>query len=227
MLNLLIYTPMDNTTTYASQQIFRSVSATKRVALLFMLLCSYVITANAQVNQNTNRPDVSYGLSMGASGAGFGTLYMESISLTKYRSTFTVSACLQKRTMQFKGFQFGYSYELANNGSTFFSQSPNGSQQLSAFAYARYIHGAPLGKAMAKAENMQNPTQDVDWNNVYLSTAEAAVGMEFNIKIARRLVWNNYLGFTTFHRTTYDVPMYFGRTNVSISLGTGITLVGI
>lgn len=218
---------MYTTITRTENKAICSFSAAGRIALLLMLLCSYVITANAQVNQNSNRPDISYGLSMGASGAGFGTLYMESISMTKYRSTFTVSACLQKRTMQFKGFQFGYSYELANNGNTFFSQSPNGSQQLSAFAYARYIHGAPLGKAMAKAENMQNPTQDVDWNNVALSTAEAAVGMEFNIKIARRLVWNNYLGLATFHRTTYDVPMYFGRTNVSISLGTGITLVGI
>lgn len=218
---------MDNITLRTAKHDFYSVLTTMHLASLLLLLCTATLAARAQNNQHTNRPDISYGLSMGASGAGYGTLYMESISLTKYRSAFTVSACLQRRTMQFKGFQFGYSYELANNGSTFFSQSPRGSQQLSAFAYARYMHAAPLGKAMANAENMQNPTQDVDWNNVMLSTAEVAAGMEFNIKIGRRLIWNNYLGLTTFHRTTYDVPMYFGRTNVSLTLGTGITLAGI
>ncbi len=219
---------MDNTTTPIAQKADCPKTKTIRTAVLIGMLG--ISTGNAVHAQNKSLQGhryINYGLSMGVSGAGYGTLFMQSIGIQKYRKSFTASICMQRRTMQVKGLEAGFQYELVNNGNTDFNTSGNGRQQLNAFACVRYMNRAPLGKGMANAENMQNPTRDIDWNTILLSTVEGAVGVEFNIKIHNRLIWKNNIGLATYYRTAYPVPMYFGRTNISLMLGTGIMLAGI
>lgn len=205
----------------------RSFSASYKIVLiLFVILAGTVSSVNAQVRMTGDRPQLFYGVGAFVSGSGHGTIFTESIGVQQFRNAYSVSACLQRRTMQVKGVRFTYAYELANNGSTLFSDSRKGSQQLNAFAFAQYLGKAPLSSGVANSENMVNPNQDLDWNDARLSTVELAAGVEFNVKIARRLQWKNSIGVSTYYRANYPAQMYNGRSSVVLTLGTGIAFIG-
>ncbi len=217
--------------------IFRNFSKTLvNIETIFQVLCKMFVflftffSNDVLISQNNKSSLYKAGIGIGThiSGDGYGGIYDLYGSLYNGKRFFLAGPCVQKRSGSVCGGRLFYAYIVTARDN--FTKKENKYAddegiQLYFFSYLQYINNAPLSFNTVEMEeklNVRNDAQSINFNKIKLSTAEACAGFGFNLKLAKQLVWSNYIGINIFYHLNYVTGMYEDRLSSGLMLGTSI-----
>lgn len=204
-------------------------------AIMVLFICS---TAFPQKYKPRTRCYAGGGIESFSSGNWHGAFFSTYFNLTKGRNSFSAGPVIQRRSGEFSGAKFAYSYNLSgarkNKNSKSFDEDEQPEPedyvmrekppllQLNVFGYSQYINNTLLSRDAYVTEQKAANEVSTDWSSVRLSTAEAGLGFELYVRITKRVSWKNYIAGAVYYHTKYINGMYHERTSPVLMLGTGI-----
>lgn len=179
---------------------------------------------------STSSQNVGMGIETNVSGNGHGAYYSGFLSLNKGNNTVRLGGMVQQRSMNINGVRLSYSYKLAGldyeTSVASYDELPNGSLVLSTFSYVQYLNNARLSSRRSKVESLTHEEKSIDWDKIKLSTVEAGIGIELNVKLTDWLQLRNFLGCGVYYHINYVGGMYQERMGPILNFGTGINIPG-
>lgn len=201
--------------------------AKHKVAQGLWLFCLFLLL-NASLKAQLNDRDlhVGLGLSNYLTSNGHGAFYSGYLAVSKGKGTIMFGPCLQKRFAQVKGGRLSFTWLLAGRdedegGQPSFNETDDGVMQLKFLSYVQYLDQASLSYNRARIETITNPEDTRDWNQVKLSTAEAGMGVELDLKL-KYFTIRNFITLSGYYHVNYIQGMYHERCGPALSLGTAL-----
>lgn len=183
-----------------------------------------------QVEKRPVPVKLGLGLEAYTSGNAHGAYYSPRINVSKGKSMFSLGPCLQKRSLEMNGLKIGYSYLLSGINDRYdqdeineMKDDPSDILELRMLCYVQYLHNAKLSYNASRVETITNPENKVNYNEVRLSTIEAALCIELDINV-KWLKIRTYMGATSFYHTEYINGMYRPKYSPALIFGTGIVI---
>lgn len=180
------------------------------------------------------KPSLKFGIGAEAyvSGNAHGAFYAASLNLMSKRSIFSLSPCLQKRSLEVNGLKFGYSVALSGSKDRYdedelkeMEKLEKGTKpemlELRLRIYSQYTHQARLSYNASRVETITNPASNINYCQARFSTLEIAVCPELIINLKSVKV-RTYAGFTTFYHFNYLDHMYRPKFSPALVFGVGI-----
>jgi hypothetical protein len=216
---------MKKTTTTVAKELK---AYTLKAVFIACLLSLATLRIHSQV-LNPEKYHVGLGLSNYITTNGHGAFYSSFVSVSKGRGMVTLGACLQKRTTEINGGRLSFSYLLASRNDD--DELPYGVEetqeesvlQLRFLSYLQYLDRANLSYNRARVETITNVERAIDWNKVKMSTAEAGLGVELDIKLKYFTV-RNFITLSGYYHINYIEGMYHEKCSPALTLGTGIVI---
>ncbi len=205
----------------------------KRLSIAGKIFILIMISSLSLVSQISSKSPYLLGMSVGShiSGNSHGTIFEVGANLYNGKNIFSLGACIQKRSMELSGGRFNYTRILTgqedlSTSEPDFVMDPS---RLQLFFYTRveYLNNAQLSyNAVKKEETLVKNHEENGFNvsNVRLSTIDASAGIGLNVKISKKLVLANYVGFGTFYHLNYKPGMYCDKVAPVLVLGTALRL---
>ncbi len=204
-----------------------------RLSITGKLFILIMISSLSLLSQSSSKSPYLLGLSVGShiSGNSHGTIFEAGANLYNGKNSFSLGACVQKRSMELCGGRFNYTRILTGkedlaSGETAYSTDPS-KVQLFFYTRVEYLNNAQLCyNAIKKEETLVKNKEEngSDINNVRLSTIDVSAGIGLNVKISKKFVLANYIGFGTFYHLNYKPGMYCDKIAPVLVLGTSIKL---
>lgn len=193
--------------------------------ILTILLLSTYFCFFAQ--EKENKVLLGAGIETYYSVNGHGGFFSPHLSINKNKHHIKLGPAIHKRSLKLSGVKMQYSYILAgmdaeeqlNAG---FRESSNGSWRVSIFAYAQFVDYTALSYRRTVEETLLSNDTTINWNNVYLSTAEGGLGAEIDVKIFNYVQLRCFAGVCVYSHLNYPVGMYQDKTAASFIAGAGI-----
>ncbi|HWY10436.1 MAG TPA: hypothetical protein VN026_03870 [Bacteroidia bacterium] len=186
-----------------------------------------------QSEQKKRKVKFGFGLETYVSGNAHGAFYSARLNVSKGKSVFSLGPCLQKRTLELTGAKLGYSYLITEINDRYDEKELKEMKykqrdilELRILCYVQYLHNASLSYAASRVETITNNNSGINFNQVRLSTVEAALCAEIDINI-KWLKIRTYMGGTTFYHTTYINGMYREKCAPALIFGTGFVIPNI
>ena len=183
-----------------------------------------------QVEKRRVPVKLGFGFETYASGNAHGAYYSPRIDLSKGKSLFSAGPCLQKRSLEINGVKLGYSYLLSGINDRYdqdetnkMKEDPRDILELRMLCYVQYLHNAPLSYAASRVETITNEERKVNFNQVRLSTIEAALCIELDVNIKWFKI-RTYMGGTTFYHNDYINGLYRPKCSPALMFGAGIII---
>lgn len=178
------------------------------------------------------RVPVKFGLGVEtyASGNSHGTYYSARLNISKGKSVFSLGPCLQKRSLEINGLKAGYSYLLSGTNDRYDEDELNDMKddaedilELRMLCFVQYLHKAQLSYKASRVETITNNESKVNFNQVRLSTLEAAVCIELDVNVKWFKI-RTYMGASVFNHSDYISGMYRSKCSPALMFGTGIII---
>lgn len=189
-----------------------------------------LLSINTLFSQQIEKQPYRLGIGVGThvSGNAHGGVYDVFGSIYNGNSVFSFGPCIQKRSNSICGARLSFSHVLTGRddfSNTTIKFKEVDKLQLYCFSYLQYLYQTPLSYGAIKREEMASKSNDnpeVDFNKFEFSTTEVGLGFGLNIKLCKKLVWSNFLGFSTFYHTNYLEGMYAERSAPVLMMGSSI-----
>ncbi|HWY12257.1 MAG TPA: hypothetical protein VN026_13075 [Bacteroidia bacterium] len=200
---------------------------------LIVLFSLFSLLSEAQETFKKEAPKKMYlgfGVDASLSNDGHGSFYGAHLSLGKGRSSFKAGPVMHKRSSELTGGRISYSYVLAamdgeEQLGMGFRESNNGSWRISLYTYLQYINKTKLSYQRVKEETVLYAGSIIkDWNQVRLSTIEAAIGAEMDVKLFNYLQWRTCVGIGVYSYLNYIPRMYQSQTGLIFMISTGLDI---
>ena len=200
---------------------------------LIVLFALYSLWLAGQGTSKTETPQKAYlgfGVDASVSNNGHGSFYGAHLSLGKGRSSFKAGPVLHRRSSELTGGRLSYSYILAGMDGEEqlgmgFPESNNGSCRISLYTYLQYINNTKLSYQRAKEETALYTDSIIkDWNQARLSTIEAVIGAEMDVKLFNYLQWRTCVGIGVYSYLNYIPGMYQSQTGLIFMISTGFDI---
>lgn len=162
---------------------------------------------------------------------GHGAFISPHISYTKGKHQLKLGPAIHKRTMMLKGAKLSYAFLLAGMDgeekfSTDFRENRNGTWRVNLVSYLQFVDYTALSYARAREETLVSTDSTTDWNKVYLSTFEAGLGAEIDVKLFNYLQLRTYIGISVYSHLNHPSSMYQEKTGASFVTGIGVNVPG-
>jgi hypothetical protein len=198
----------------------------------YQLACIIFVVLNLVVfgQEAPKKMQTGFGLDVSLSNDGYGSFYGAHVTFSKGRNNFKIGPLMHKRSLQFSGARLSYSYILAGMDGEEqlgmgFSESNNGSCRISLFSYLQYVNSTALSYHRVKEETtLSNDSIPRDWNKVRLSSVEAAVGAEIDVKLMNYIQWRSFVAIGMYSYLNPIGGMYQDPTGLMFIVGTGIDI---
>lgn len=197
-----------------------------RLPIIFSLwCCCFFGISQTQIKSRS----IGAGIETYYSVNGHGAFYSPHISFNKNKHHIKLGPCIHKRTLQVKGAKLTYSYMLAGMEgeeqlNADFKESNNGSWRVSIFGYAQFVDFTALSFRRTEEETLLNEGLNVDWNKVYISTAEGGFGAEIDVKLFKYLQFRTYVGIAVYSHLNQPEVMYQDKTAAAFIAGIGLNI---
>lgn len=160
---------------------------------------------------------------------GHGGFYSPHLSYNNSRQNIKLGPCIHKRSLKLAGAKLCYSYVLAGMDgeeklSVNFRESNNGSWRVSLFTYIQFVDYTALSYNRTVEETLLSNDTLVNWNNVYLSTAEGGLGAELDVKLFNYLQIRGFVGVSVYSHLNYPEGMYQDKTAAAFIAGVGTNI---
>ena len=204
----------------------------KNYFLIILLgLCSLLsVGQETSTTEVPKKTYIGFGVDASVSNNGHGSFYGAHLSLGKGRSSFKAGPVLHRRSSELTGGRLSYSYILAGMDGEEqlgmgFRESNNGSCHISLYTYLQYLNNTKLSYQRAKEETtLYTDSVIKDWNQARLSTIEAAIGAEMEVKLFNYLQWRTCVGIGVYSYLNYIPGMYQSQTGLIFMISTGLDI---
>lgn len=160
---------------------------------------------------------------------GHGAFISPHLSYSSGKHQLKIGPTIHKRSMQVKGAKLSYSFLLAGMDgeekfNTNFRDNKNGTWRVNLYSYLQFVDYTGLSYDRAKEETVLSADSTINWNNVYLSTAEGGLGAEIDVKLLNYFLLRAYVGVTVYSYLNYPTGMYQDKTGAAFVAGIGINV---
>jgi hypothetical protein len=210
----------------ATQRVVR-LMLTSVVAMMFIFQGAAANPAGQGQDSSLRRFRSGFQLATFSSGNGHGTFIMPGLTFGNAWHEFALATLIHKRSNRSEGVRASYRYNITGDTDLFTAEEYYRFRpllQMNFLSYVQCSRNLPLSYNTVIYEVQCNNTDQVDINQIRLSTVESGVGFELQMNINRWIKWRNQITLSVYHHTDYKFFLDHSKTGTGLGLGSAIQI---
>ena len=210
--------------------------------LLVLLISLFNYSAIQAQDYMSGRAFLDFGLDYSNSNNGHASFYAPTLVINNHFNALAISPLVYQDNNKLSGLKLTYIRNLSgkqgedmmDNVVTVqdsldyiaykkFKREHRDLLEINFYGYAQYNKNLPLSASAKNFEKENNLEMNVNWNQVYMSTAEAGLGFQLQFNITNSLSLKVYSGLGGYYHVNYQQELHKGRS--ALCLNSGATLL--